>query len=223
MVTQIQMEVDGSNVQMKPSVASTSWADMVDEEENRMNKKKEKEKRAKRIQKKKRKENKDRLSEEEVEGDEISKYGKEIFVGGLKFDDLDLIYSTKERFKSRDERRKRICSMFERYGEVMQLRTNWTKGFIFVVFREQVNAQKVMNLLSKFEERELLSKVIESELISDGKSKKATPRPNYYLRWPHNYSPEAEEISQTEEHQGELIEQGTASQSLKPYVYSCIL
>jgi hypothetical protein len=78
--------------------------------------------------------------------------GFEIFVGGLHFEDLDTLNAkTSVRFRLRDERRAKFVSMFDRFGEVLEVRSHWTKRFLFVVFKDEEVAEKVVQLLNSHE------------------------------------------------------------------------
>jgi len=152
-----------------------SWADITEQEEK--DRKREKNAKKKYIKRKKLVQKTDQLYktlQEEPEGLD----GREIFVGGLEFEDLGkaavLII----------QRREKWSILFERYGKVVCVRAHWVKGYMFVVFAERISAQKVMEELLSYEAKVKLTTQLEREMIADGKCARATPRPNFYMRWP---------------------------------------
>jgi len=76
---------------------------------------------------------------------------REIFVSGLDFGDIMNEKKTAVRYRMRDERRAKFLTMIDRFGEIVEVRSHWKKGFLFVVFKEEEVALQVVNLLSSFE------------------------------------------------------------------------
>jgi len=115
----------------------------------------------------------------------INNPNTELFVSGLQFQDIEQLNAkTAVRMRLRDERRAKFVSMWDRFGEVLEVRTHWTKGFLFVVYKEEEVVRRVANLLLQHEERVKLTKDMESEHAACGLSRKSAPRPTYYVRLP---------------------------------------
>eukprot|EP01118_Nematostelium_gracile_P000325 TRINITY_DN1032_c0_g1_i1.p1 TRINITY_DN1032_c0_g1~~TRINITY_DN1032_c0_g1_i1.p1 ORF type:complete len:164 (-),score=38.56 TRINITY_DN1032_c0_g1_i1:60-551(-) len=156
-------------------VVYSSWADQVAEEDKVISISKNK---------KQKLERKPHLKESQAERD------AEIFVGNLRFDDLDqLREKTAIRFRMRNERKMKILTMFERYGEISSTRPHWRKGFLFIVFKEASTAQEVVLAMESLEERKKLTKNLKQELKTCGMFPQSAPNPNFYVRPSKQYHP----------------------------------
>eukprot|EP01114_Cavostelium_apophysatum_P005192 TRINITY_DN1592_c0_g1_i1.p1 TRINITY_DN1592_c0_g1~~TRINITY_DN1592_c0_g1_i1.p1 ORF type:complete len:205 (-),score=50.10 TRINITY_DN1592_c0_g1_i1:37-651(-) len=166
------------------------WFVLMEEEMERYKKLERERLKSKRIEKAKRKENEGMNSEEMLEGDGINSYGRELFIGGLDFSDLDAIKLPKQRFATRDQRRQLLLGMFSLFGKVVQVKTHWTKGFFLVIFQEPHEAIKAFETLSQHKERSKITNQMRKTLKKDRKGWMAAPPPSsYYVRWPTNNPP----------------------------------
>lgn len=170
-------------MELSISRSSSSWADQVEEE---LELRRQHKRISKQITKQKKRE---------------AKLGRQIFIGGLDFSDIELLNTPiKNKFLIRDQRRENILKICGQFGEMEETIVNWKERYIFVLYKEKECAEKAITILSSFDERRRISKEIEEKLRSTGVSKnsafiKSVPKSNYYIRWPHSISSSQDQSS----------------------------
>jgi len=72
------------------------------------------------------------------------------------------------------------------FGPILRIKDEQlaTRGFLFVVYKEISDAEKVRETLSSFDERVKIFESQKKKLLDEGQSSVYAPLPSYYIRWP---------------------------------------
>jgi len=116
---------------------------------------------------------------------------RKIFVGGISFKDLENTRKYPIKFDSITEKEikfrriKYYFEIFEQFGEIEKKKDYIiSKSHCFIVYKTKQSFQEALKTLSKYEEREKLTKVFKEKLVAEGgKDKKVfAPVPHFYVR-----------------------------------------
>ncbi|EGC37373.1 hypothetical protein DICPUDRAFT_150037 [Dictyostelium purpureum] len=105
---------------------------------------------------------------------------KKVFVGGITFNDIENDENLKKL------RIQKIVHLFQSFGMVSKTNFHWNKGFFFIIYSNSKVAQTVVQSFSSFKKKQKYIDTIKDQLLKEFKDIKATPNPNFYVRFPSN-------------------------------------
>jgi len=111
---------------------------------------------------------------------------RKLFIGGFMWKDLERKkLKPEQEAKVKAERIKNFFHLIEQFGPVIKTKDHiLSKQHAFVTFQDVRSLEKALEALSKFEDRERISKEIKQKLIEE-RGKEAglhAPSPHYYVR-----------------------------------------
>lgn len=84
----------------------------------------------------------------------------------------------------KEKRKQHFRAMLGKLGKITQIKEEWDKRFVFVIYETPDEAQTAMQTLRSNEARIKLVKDIRYNLTKSGESTLHAPLPNFYVRWP---------------------------------------
>ena len=119
---------------------------------------------------------------------EANEKGKKLFFGKIDFSDINnqvsLNVIRKEFFI--EKRKEGMMNIFKSFGSIVETKENWEKGFIFVVYSTEEEAEKAANDLAIYKIRKQLCNEQKKQLAASGNDEICAPLPTFYTRWPKN-------------------------------------
>jgi len=135
---------------------------------------------------------------EEIVAQEAAERGRKLFVGNIRFDDLQRRFPTVFTFKKHAQQRvASLMTIFASYGAICTIRGSWhrdglpmngARAWCMVVYETAETATAALAALKKHEVRVDHCGAIAKQRRSTYQCVHDCPRADFYVRRPHNYT-----------------------------------